>query len=222
MRALLTDELFPRRFEAAAARAFAGVARRFSARARADSNPTGGVNSGTTAACAVVVNNQLYVADVGDSIVVLCRRRRAVLLSRAHMASSPRERVSIYVCRYDVLGLGVCQHPTCRRVWCRQAALSCTRWAACAAAARWRSRAASAMCDIRWRVMCTVLYDSLTVSVVALTLCTYHTQPHVSPLPHTARTLLGAADAFVIVASDGVFDVVSHDDAVQVAVTSVT
>lgn len=39
-------------------------------------------HSGTTVAVVVVVDRALYVADVGDSCVVLCRRRRALVRIR--------------------------------------------------------------------------------------------------------------------------------------------
>jgi len=159
--ALINDPAFPHDFETAAARSFALVNERFCSRARHLQ-----VRAGTTAVIIAVINDELMLANVGDSESVLCRDGKAVPLTRRHVPSSPRERQ-----RVENSGTRVRHFMG------------------------------------TWRVEGTM--------AVSRSIGDCHL-PILSPLPHTARVKLHAArDAFVVSASDGLFDVMSPAEVVE-------
>jgi len=50
---------------------------------------------GTTAAITLIRGDQLVVANIGDTRIVICHKGRAVLLSEMHLASNPSEAQSV-------------------------------------------------------------------------------------------------------------------------------
>lgn len=50
------------------------------------------LNAGTTAICALILKNMLYVANVGDSRAVLCRGGKAIALSDDHKCTRDDEK----------------------------------------------------------------------------------------------------------------------------------
>ncbi len=54
-----------------------------------------GINAGTTAVTVIVREDELYIANVGDSEAVLCRNGMATLLSYSHVPAKEDEKARI-------------------------------------------------------------------------------------------------------------------------------
>jgi len=122
------------------------------------------VYSGTTCCSALFIKNILYVANVGDTRAVLCRKGKAIRLSFDHTIKVPEE-----VKRIEELGGSI----TNDRV---QGLLSVTR----------------------------AMGDSML-------------HPYVIADPYICTHELSIMDSFLIIACDGIWDVFTDDQAVQMA-----
>ncbi|KAI3981961.1 hypothetical protein MKX01_018867, partial [Papaver californicum] len=90
-RLILEDEDFPKEIERAVASAFLQADSAF---AEACSTDTA-LASGTTALTALVIGRSLVVANAGDCRAVLCRRGKAVEMSRDHKPICVKEKMRI-------------------------------------------------------------------------------------------------------------------------------
>ncbi|ONK59462.1 uncharacterized protein A4U43_C08F6670 [Asparagus officinalis] len=91
LRFIVEDDDFPREIEKVVASAFLQTDTAFSEVCSLDS----ALASGTTALTALVVGRSLVVANAGDCRAVLCRRGKAIEMSRDHKPACIRERKRI-------------------------------------------------------------------------------------------------------------------------------
>ncbi|KAL7166201.1 hypothetical protein ACSBR2_036979 [Camellia fascicularis] len=90
-RFIVKDEDFPREIERAVASAFLRTDTAFAEACSLDA----ALASGTTALAALVVGSSLFVANAGDCRAVLCRRGKAIEMSRDHKPGCSQERKRI-------------------------------------------------------------------------------------------------------------------------------
>lgn len=90
-RFILEDEDFPREIERVVASAFQQTDTAFAEACSRDND----LASGTTALAALVIGRSLVVANAGDCRAVLCRRGKAVEMSRDHKPVCTKERMRI-------------------------------------------------------------------------------------------------------------------------------
>ncbi|CAN0877650.1 Probable protein phosphatase 2C 22 [Linum grandiflorum] len=93
-RLIIEDEEFPRDIERVIASAFQQTDSAFAEACSLDAE----LASGTTALAALVVGRSLVVANAGDCRAVLCRRGKAVEMSRDHKPVCSREQERIEAC----------------------------------------------------------------------------------------------------------------------------
>ncbi|KAF8393297.1 hypothetical protein HHK36_021538 [Tetracentron sinense] len=91
LRFIVEDEDFPREIERAVASAFLQTDTAFAEACSIDA----ALDSGTTALAALVVGRSLVVANAGDCRAVLCRRGKAIEMSRDHKPICTKERKRI-------------------------------------------------------------------------------------------------------------------------------
>ncbi|XP_059658073.1 probable protein phosphatase 2C 22 isoform X2 [Cornus florida] len=93
-RFVVEDEDFPKEIERVLASAFLQTDTAFAEACSLDD----ALASGTTALAALVVGRSLVVANAGDCRAVLCRRGKAIEMSRDHKPICSRERMRIEAC----------------------------------------------------------------------------------------------------------------------------
>jgi len=130
-----------------------------------------GWDVGSTACAAVVSENRIYVANVGDSRCVLSRDGEAIDLSIDHKPNTPREKARIEAAGLDVEDGRV----------------------------RGELNLSRALGDLRFKNNCR--------------LCS--TQQAVTAVPDVACVDIQPDHDFLVIASDGIFDVLSSQEVVQ-------
>ncbi|XP_058074646.1 probable protein phosphatase 2C 57 isoform X2 [Magnolia sinica] len=93
-RFIVEDEDFPREIERAVASAFLRTDTAFAEACSMDAD----LASGTTALAALVIGRSLLVANAGDCRAVLCRRGKAIEMSRDHKPVCIKEKKRIEAC----------------------------------------------------------------------------------------------------------------------------
>lgn len=93
-RFIVEDEDFPREIERVVTSAFHQTDTAFAEACSMDA----GLASGTTALAAVVIGRSLFVANAGDCRAVLCRRGKAIEMSRDHKPVCAKEKMRIEAC----------------------------------------------------------------------------------------------------------------------------
>lgn len=91
---ILEDDDFPTQIDRVISSAFAQTDTAFAEACNLDAN----LASGTTALTALVIGSSLVVANAGDCRAVLCRRGKAIEMSRDHKPICIRERKRIETC----------------------------------------------------------------------------------------------------------------------------
>ncbi|XP_010541032.1 PREDICTED: protein kinase and PP2C-like domain-containing protein [Tarenaya hassleriana] len=123
---------------------------------------------GCTAIAALVVDNRLFVANVGDSRAMICHAGRPVPLSKVHLATCVEE-------RKRVIAEG-----------------GCVEW----------------LVDT-WRVVPAGLQVTRSIGDDDL-------KPAVTAEPEITETVLSADDEFLVMASDGLWDVVKEEEVIRI------
>ena len=155
-----------------------------------------GLSDGTTAVVALVQADRLTVAHVGDSRGVLCRNGNALALTQDHKPEIAAERCACWKWPSSPHA-----HPHARF------ALSSTShgpWNGCG---RRRIEALGGFVSYIgcWRAM-GILAMSRAIGDLFL-------KPYVSAKPDVSTMSIGPTDEFIVLASDGVFDVFDNDQA---------
>jgi len=155
-----------------------------------------GNRDGSTALVVMMVNNTLYVANLGDSRAVLCRNGRAVALTEDHKPHQPGERR-----RIEHAGGTVRAALESKNACCCFGAMKVPK----GALRLWPGgfSVSRTLGDIDYKILKRNKVSSLDILVA---------------FPDLVSLTVTPQDEFVILGSDGLWDVVSNEEAVQLVV----
>jgi protein phosphatase 1L len=155
--------------------------------------------SGTTVTLVIIENNRLWCANVGDSRSILCRGGKPIVLTRDHSPALPEEKT-----RIEAAGGTVSSLQTTNRGF--RAYLS-----------SWTSSSKTSVMGISrvWpagisvsRTLGDILYKDPAYGAVQM-------KGLIIPDPDIKELVIEPADEFLIIASDGFWDVVTNENAIK-------